>query len=80
MCVLVVNLVFRISLSPDGIGVGMCFLRYMRSDSQGACTARIVSLLFVSSTTANFSLGEDNCDGSIHPRGQQLVLKKVIVL
>ena len=46
---------FKIFLSPDGIGFGMCFLRYIRSDSRGACTARMVSLLFVSSTTAIFS-------------------------
>ncbi len=52
-------LLFRIFLSPDGVGigisVGMCFLRYIRSDSRGVCTTRIVSLSFVSSMTANFS-------------------------
>ena len=48
-------LLFRIFLSPDGIGVGMCFLRYIRKNSRGACTALIESLSFDSSTTANFS-------------------------
>ena len=41
--------------SSKGIGVGMCFFKNCRSDSRGACTARIVNSPLSNSSTANSS-------------------------